>query len=80
MSTMNTSGNPLLQDGVDGVWSVFLLATVILMFVGFFRWYRTRPQLSTREATAWFFVIFLVPVLGGGAYLYRARTLRDPGK
>ena len=21
-----------------------------------------------------------VPVLGGGAYLYRARTLRDPGK
>ncbi|MDN6815182.1 MAG: hypothetical protein L0L92_12590 [Corynebacterium variabile] len=80
MSTMNTSGNPLLQDGVDGVWSVFLLATVILMFVGFLRWYRTRPQLSTGEATAWFFVIFLGPVRGGGAYLYRARTLRDPGK
>lgn len=80
MSTMNTSGNPLLPDGVDGVWSVFLLFTVVLLFVGFLRWYRTKPQLSTGEATAWFFVIFLVPVLGAGAYLYRARTLHDPGK
>lgn len=77
---MNTSGNPLTPDGVDGVWSVFMLATVVLLFLGFLRWYRTRSQLSTQEATVWFFVVFLVPVLGAGAYLYRARTLRDSGR
>ena len=38
VSTMNTSGNPLMPDGVDTTWSVFMLATVVLLFLGFLRW------------------------------------------
>lgn len=76
---MNPSGNPLMPSGFDGAWSIFMLVTVVLLFVAFLRWYRTKSQLSTGEATVWFFVVFLVPVLGAVAYLYRSRTLRDPG-
>ncbi|MFZ2274906.1 PLDc N-terminal domain-containing protein [Corynebacterium variabile] len=86
MSTMNpeisenTTGNPLVPDGYDVFWSVLTLVAVVLLFVAFLRWYRTKSQLSTGEATVWFFVVFLVPFLGAASYLYRARTLRTPEK
>ena len=73
-------GVVLLQWLVFGrlqLWGAY--PDVVLLFVAFLRWYRTKSQLSTGEATVWFFVVFLVPVLGAVAYLYRSRTLRDPG-
>lgn len=76
----NTADNPLLQDGYATAWSSVTVVAVILLFVAFIRWYRTKPQLSIGEATLWFFVIFLVPFLGAGAFLYRARTLHSPEK
>lgn len=67
MSPMAGTINPLIPAGYDLVWSVIVLAHLVLLFFSLRAWFRTSPPTLLGVVQA--IVIVLVPVIGSVAYL-----------
>lgn len=74
---METS-NPLIPAAYDLVWSIVVIATLVLIVVALVSLGRTARRLSPWVTLAWAALIVVVPVLGAAAWLAAGRR-GEPG-